>query len=113
MVIDPSINIDEKLPGKPTTNDLFNGTLISHTVTVCRLLFCPLHLFTLSKRLLYMTKPHFFTLVVLQVIAKVTMVVTIDTRIKIESNIIQEDVTISNTDISNGTDINIDVEGRH
>eukprot|EP00953_Heterococcus_sp_UTEX-ZZ885_P037145 19103-Heterococcus_DN1.PRE.2 len=26
MVVDPIINIDEKFPGKPTTNDLFNGS---------------------------------------------------------------------------------------
>jgi hypothetical protein len=75
MIIDPSINIDEKFPGKPTTNDLFNGTLTSYTVTVCRLLFCPLHLFTFSKRFLYVTKPQFFAVAVSQVVAKVTMVV--------------------------------------
>eukprot|EP00953_Heterococcus_sp_UTEX-ZZ885_P037143 19102-Heterococcus_DN1.PRE.1 len=35
----------------------------------------------------------------------------VDTSIKIESNIIQEDITIINTEISNGSDIIIDIQG--
>jgi phosphate-selective porin len=37
----------------------------------------------------------------------------IDTSIKIEPHIIQEDVTIINTDISNGSDMNVDGTGKY